>query len=240
MPDRPTTVRLDLPAWALVAAAAPLLIMIVLLSFQLAAIEDQRSTVDRQLANAIRQSENAIPLLKDARPLVREARNNAPALRRFGRDASALIGETRPLVRDLDRARLPEQVQAAGALSRSLLRADLGGTTRAVRRLTDTFARQRRLERLLVRANTVLGQTRALNTVPKATRAAELVPVQTQILRDSRRIQAETLEMQRQALAAIRETLTIVRDVERHAESIDTKTGGPAPAGGGLPGPLGG
>ena len=52
--------------------------------------------------------------------------------------------------------------------------------------------------------------------------------------------QAETLEMQRRALAAIRETLTIVREVERHAESIDRKTGGSAPTGGGLPGTLGG
>ena len=240
MPDRPQPVRIAVPWWALVAAGTPLLIMIILLGFQLAAIEDQRSTVDRQLANAVRQTKTALPLIKDARPLVADLNEHQPALRRFGRDAAALVRETTPLVQELDRARLPEQVQTAGALSRTLVRADVGGTTRAVRRLTDTFARQRRLERLLVRANTVLGQARALDTVPKATRAAELVPVQTRILRDSRRIQAQTLEMQRQALAAIRETQTIVRDVERHAESLDTKTGGTAPGGGGLPTGLGG
>jgi hypothetical protein len=212
--------------------------MLGTLGVQLALIEDQRSSVDRQLRTAVRQANASLPLIEDAQPLVEELRTGAPAVRRLGRDASGLIAETRPLVRELDRARAGEQLEAAGALARALLDAGAPEAARDVRQLTDAVVRadlprlvdgvealtgellrQDRLRRLLVRGNDVLGQTRALHTVPKLTEAAELAPDQFRVL-------SESLAVQRQTLSITRELLAVARETERHAESLDAKTGG--------------
>ena len=240
----PTRVSFHPLAWAALALFG--LLMLGTLGTQLALIEDQRTTNDRQLRTAVRQANASLPLIEDAQPLVEQVQAAAPAIRRFGRESSGLVSDARPLVRELDQARAAEQLQAAGALARSLLDAGAADAARDVRRLTDAVVRadlpelaqafdtvasellrQDRLRRLLVRSTTVLGEVQALNTVPKLTDAAELAPDQHRILRESLSVQRETLAMTRQLLEVARET-------ERHAESIDNKTGGPlVPASGG-------
>jgi hypothetical protein len=75
---------------------------------------------------------------------------------------------------------------------------------------------KQRLRRLLVRSLTVTGQMRELGLVPKL---AAIVPEQARLLRRSLAVQEETL-------ALIGETLAIAKETERHAESLDNKTGG--------------
>jgi hypothetical protein len=218
-PPTPPPARVSFPPLAWAGLTLFGLLMLGTLGVQLALIEDQRSTVDRQLRTAVRQANASLPLIEDAQPLVEELRTGAPAVRRLGRDASGLIAETRPLVRELHAARAGEQLQAAGALARTLLDADVPRLTDTVERLADELLQQDRLRRVLVRSASVLGETQALNTVPKLTDAAELAPEQFRVLRESLAVQRETLSITRELLAVARET-------ERHAESLDAKTGG--------------
>lgn len=140
-----------------------------------------------------------------------------------------------------DQRTLTEQLQAAGALARTLLDADVERVTRALGdadlpRVADELLTQDRLRRLLVRGTATLGATQALHTVPKVTRAAEAVPRIEAILTESLRVQRETLEQTRQTRALVVElraigveTRDLTRTAARSAESLDRKLGGSLP-----------
>jgi hypothetical protein len=229
--------RVSFPRGAWIALGLFGLTMIGLLGVQLALIEDQRSTTDRQLKTAVRQANAALPLIEDAQPLVEQLRGDAPAIRRFGRDAARLTKELTPLVRGLNDARADEQLRAAGALARTLLNADVGSTTIAVRRLSanllsaDLPSTARALDGFLRRARDqrlVELSARAARAVPQ-----DIVPTLDRSLRVQQQAVAalrESLAIQRATLDTARETLAVARQTEQHAESIDRKTGGPVPA----------
>jgi hypothetical protein len=230
VPDPPASgaTRVSLPplAWAGLIVFAVL--MLATLGVQLALIEDQRSTTDRQLRTAVRQANATLPLIQDARPLVEQLHTSAPALRRFGRETAALVHDARPAVADV--RQLSEMLLRSDLprLTDEVVRADLPRLVERVDALTGELLRQDRLQRLLVRSNGVLGEVRALHTVPKVTEAAELAPEAVGLLRRS-------LAVQEEVLAQTREILAVARETERHAESLDAKTGGPTlvpPSGG--------
>lgn len=224
----PTSITFSRGTWIGLAAFG--LAMLSALGGQLLLIEDQRSTNDRQLKTIVRQSSRSIPLLDKTRPLVDQTTQALPAVRRLGRDTQGLLGDLRPLTRDLRDARAPEQLQAAGALARTLLEADIGEMARAVQRadlpdlatdlraVSSELLRQQRLRRLLVRSNAVLGEVRARHLIEKSAVAAESVPRMETILRESMQIQRETLEIAQQTQRA-------AERAARSAESIDRKTG---------------
>jgi hypothetical protein len=257
-PDSTTPVRVSFPRRVWAAFVLFALLQFAVLGTQILLQEDQRSTTDAQLRTAVRQANAALPLIEDAQPLVEDLARAKPQVVDLGRDVKVLAEELTPLTKELRDARADEQLEAAGALARTLLRADVGTTTRAVRALaanllradlprvaaqlpdlvsdvdtlTDEFTRQRRLRRLLVRANGLFGEARERNLVAKATRAAEVTS--TGFPR-TLRLQEELLATQKEALAVIKETLAVAKEAERHAESLDRKTGGsafPSPAGG--------
>jgi hypothetical protein len=80
-----------------------------------------------------------------------------------------------------------------------------------------------------VRSNAVLGEVRARHLVEKTARAAELAPEQYEVLVRSMRIQQQTLALQQEAVAIGREALAVAKEAEKHAESVDRKTGGTFP-----------
>ncbi len=250
--------RVSLPTHVYVLAGVFGALMIGLLAVQLLMIQDQRTTTDKQLAIQARQSARAIPLLDATRPLIEDVRAGLPATQRLGERAQELAKQLEPVLDDLDDAQIDENLRAAGALAASLLDADVDDATRAGRALAVEVLRadlprmaqyvnaaasellyKHRLRRLLVRGNLVLGEMRNRHFVEHTTRAAKLAPDQYAILRRSLRVQEETLQIQKEALAAIHETLAVAREAERHAESLDNKTGGPAPGPGAVPAPAG-
>jgi hypothetical protein len=183
-------------------------------------------------------------LLKELTPLASELRDAR---------ADEQLEATGALARQLLEADAGRQLRATGALASQLLDADAPGATRAVRqlavtlleadlsgaandlgRLTNELLKQQRLRRLLVRSNAVLGEVRARNLVPKATRAAEET---AKGFPRTIALQEELLRTQKLALVAIQETLAVARETERHAENLDRKTGGPAPTAAGTPTP---
>jgi hypothetical protein len=232
-PDTPASTapaRVSFPRGAWVVLGLFGVAMISLLGVQLALIEDQRSTTDRQLRTAVRQANASLPLIQDAQPLVEQLRGDAPAIRRFGRDAARLT-------KQLDKADAGEQLAAAGALARTLLDADVGSTTLAVRRLAanllgaDLPSTTRALNGFLKRAR----DERLVETAARAARAVphDIVPTLDQSLRVQQQTLAfmrESLAIQRATLQAARDTLAVAKQTEQHAESIDRKTGGAAPA----------
>lgn len=197
--------------------------MLGALGLQLAAIEDQRRTNRDQRGLIERQVRATLPLIDAARPLVRETRERLPEARRAARRADALTREATPLVADLRAARLDDSTRAVGALARALLATDLGGTASAIRELAASGTQ-------------LLEEVRERDLVDRSARAAAVIPRQLEVQRRTLAmqertlaIQERTLTIQEQALVAIRETLAVAREAERHAESLDRKTGGSAP-----------
>jgi hypothetical protein len=241
--------RVSLPRPVYVVAVLFGVLMLVTLAVQLVMINDQRTTNDKQLAIQARQSARAIPLLDDTRALSEEVRGSLPDAQQLAqraqelaRDAQPLLEDLEPALDDLANAQIDENLRAAGALAATLLNADVGDATRAGRALAvevlradlPTMARyvnaassellyKHRLRRLLVRSLTVTGQMRDTDFVRKL---ATIVPEQARLLRRSVAVQEETLRTNKRALAAIEETLKVARETERHAESLDNKTGG--------------
>lgn len=244
MTERPDPVTVAVPRRVWLPFAIGGTLMLLLLGAQVLMIEDQRTTTDAQLRTAVRQANANLPLVEDAQPLVEELRSQAPALRRAGVDVVALV-------RELRRAEPRKQLEATGDLARTLLgadagdalrrvaelsvaltRADLPQTVQALSRVSGELLHQDRLRRLLVRSTAVLGEMRALNTVAKGTRAAELVPSLERTVRRSLAIQEQLLRTQVEALRVAQDTREAAREAERHAESLDRKLGGEtSPAG---------
>ena len=247
LPKHPTT-RVTLSRRALVAVAAFGVTQIAIFVLQLTLQEDQRTTGDRALAVAVRQLQEATPAIRDGRRLTDETLEDLPEARRLTRRSLELTQTATPLVQELSDARLGEQSRAAGALARTLLDNDVAGATRAgrdlavrlldadvpglagdVRAVSGELLRQRRLRRLLVRSNAVLGEARARHLVEKAALAADLAPEQLRVLQRSMQVQEQTLALQQEAVAIGREALAVAKEAERHAESVDRKTGGTFP-----------
>jgi hypothetical protein len=249
--NEPTRISFSRGAWAGLAAFA--LLLLATLGTQLALLEDQRSTTDRQLAATARQADVAVPLLRKTEPLVDQTLRDLPQTRQMTRQAITLTRDATPLVRELNNARAPEQLQAAGALARTLLQADAGAAMHAIRRadlprlaatltrLADELQHRDRLRRLLVRTNGVLGEVRSRHLIAKSSTAAERVPEIERVLRESLAVQRETLELTRQLTEIGRqtrdtalETRDHAREAARAAESLDRKTGPSlaAPSGG--------
>ena len=159
----------------------------------------------------------AFALLETVKPLAEDARRATPALHRLNRETLELTGALTPLAQDLRNARADEQLRAAGALARTLLGAELPEMAAQVRTFLDRTSDERLVEKSARAAEAVPG-----DVVPLLRRS---VGVQQQTLTAQR----EGLAVQRETLALIRETLGIARETERHAESIDRKTGGSPP-----------
>ena len=252
MPDRrPDTqmvqVTLSRRAWIVIGLVV--LLQIGIFVAQLSLQEDQRSTGDKSLEVGVTQLREALPALRAGRRLSDETLEDLPETRRLTDRSLELARTATPLVRELRNARLEEATRATGALARTLLASDVGAATRAGRTLAESLVRadlprlsadlsavvgelttQQRLRRLLVRSTVVLGEARDRRLVAKTARAAELAPDQFAILKRSMEIQAETLALQREAVAIGREALVVAKEAEKHAESVDRKTGGSFPA----------
>src|SRR4051794_30784277 len=180
--------------------------MIGLLAAQIVLLRDQQTTTDAQLRTAVRQANANLPLVEDAQPLVKRLANARPAVQQLGRKATTLADVLTPLAKDLRDARVDEVAREVGALSRTLLTADIGS-------VTNELLTQDRLRRLLVRSTSVLGEVRTRDLVAKSAAAAEAVPEEiVPVLKRTLALQQELLMTQKQALAAIDQTLVIARE----------------------------
>ena len=185
---------------------APLLVSQVVL------LEDQRRTVRSQLAIAERQSRQALPLLEAVRPLVSDVRAAQPLLRQAGRRLDRLTSSATPLVNDLRAARAGDAARATITLADDLLDADVGRATASVGRIAAVTAE----------LGPALRELRDRDLLRRATVAADTVPRLDGTLRESLRIQRDTL-------AILQQSLVIQRRTEQHAASLDRKTGGTTP-----------
>lgn len=249
-PDAPPAVEITLPLPLWIALGVFAVVLLGGLTTQILLLEDQRTTVDRQLAVAAKQLDQVEPLLRDVQPLVEDTRVGLPRAQRLTHEALPLVEAATPVVTELDRARVGEQLQAAGALARSLLDARAGRNlqrlpgladdaqrlTREVGRISDALLEQDRLPRVLVRSAATFGELRALHTVPKITRAAEIAPRQLTILEESLAVQRQILTLTREGVTGVnelrgigRETLVEARRAAKNAEDLNRKLGGQLP-----------
>jgi hypothetical protein len=215
MPDAPARVSFPRAVWAMLAVVGLLQVGGILT--QLVVVEDQREIVRDQLDIAERQRRDSKPLVDQAKPLVDEAKplvhaalEDLPQTRRLGRQLRRLVRETTPLVEDLNRTPVASGIRAGTQLTIDLLRADLPGAVRS--------------------ASALMGELRDVQLVSRSVRAADAVPRMLHVQRRTLRIQLRTLRIQTRALARIETLLGVARETERHAESIDRKTGGELPA----------
>lgn len=246
-PSQPTSITFSRGTW--VALSLFGVLMLGALCGQLLLIEDQRTTTDRQLKTAVRQANRAIPLLDQTRPLVDQTTQALPAIRRLGRDTQTLLGELTPLSRDLNAARAPEQLQAAGALARNLLAADAPEQLQAAGALARTLldADVGEMARAIQRADLpglatdlravsseLLRQQRLRRLLVRSTavlgevRARHLIAKSSVAAESVPRMEAilrESREIQRETLAIAEATRKAAERAARAAESIDRKTG---------------
>jgi hypothetical protein len=202
--------------------------MIVLLVMQLSVLQDSRRHIaqtDRKTARLLQRSE---PVLDASRPLLREARGASGALR-ASRDEllAALRGlpATQRAVEAIAAASLPVLRNLDGVD----LRFVLGQALRATRALTE----HGRLKTLIESATAVLGVVRQRDLLARAGAALDVAPRAEALLRETLRVQRNTLAVQRRTLQAQLDALAVQRESLRHIESIDRKTGGELPGGGG-------
>jgi hypothetical protein len=184
---------------------------------QLLVVEDQRRTVRDQLDIAQQQRRDSEPLVDQAKPLVHAALQDLPKNRRLARQMRRLARHARPVVEELDSAPLGSSIRAGTRLAVNLLSADLPETARTARWLSAELL-------------SMLAAVRDEQLVPKAARAAEIAPQLLQVQRRTLRLQRRALRVQLHALDRMNKTLAVARETERHAESIDRKTGGELPA----------
>ena len=217
-PRRPTLPPL---AWTLLIGAGLLLVLMVVgLSIQIAILLDSRDHIKAQDAKAallVRRAQDAAPAANEAVPLIRDAR---PLVRRLRRAIAGLSGSGTSI--ESAAARLPAIARAVQALAAFALPA-LEATTA----VAGEVLYRDRLARALDATNSLLAEVRGTNLIDVSARAARDAP---RLMRTLLRIQRATLEIQKRSLSAQLETLGVQRQALVHIESIDRKTGGPAPA----------
>jgi hypothetical protein len=221
VPDGPARVSFPRGVWVVLAVVGLLQVGGILT--QLVVVEDQRRIVDDQREIAERQRRDSEPLVDQAKPLVRAALEGLPETRRLARRLGRLARETTPVAEELGSAPLASAIRGGTELVFRMLAADAPGALRAARAVSGELLHRQRLRRLLRESLAMLAEVRHERLVAKAGRAAQLAP---QMLEVQRRI----LRIQTHALDRLDEALAVARETERHAESIDRKTGGELPA----------
>ena len=211
--SRPT---LSLPpsAWLLlIGAAAAILLMLSLLTWQLVVLKDSRRHIAAQDAKITRLTRGAAPVLREARPAVDDVGALVRASIPLARGARPVVAA----LRELDPAGLGRALTAAGELSTELGTGD-------------------RLPRLVDESSALLDALARAGFLDRVLRAADLAPyiarIQRETLSTQRRslyVQAQTLFTQREALKILLSSKRIQREALRHVRSIDRKTGGPVP-----------
>lgn len=201
--DRPAARRLTRRSLALTAEATPLV-----RDLNAAGAGRQLATVGG-LAATLRDA--------DAAGSLTAARRLSNSL--LGADAGRSLTTVRALADVLLRADVGDATAAvrrmASVVDDSLASADLPGTARSLKQVTDELSRRDRLRTLLIRSTRVFGQIEATQMVPKVSTAADVVPRLEALLQRSLTIQEELL--------------VIGRDTNRHAASLDRKLGGEVP-----------
>jgi hypothetical protein len=240
LPDKADLVRVSFPKSTWVALALFALLMLGGIYVQLGVVEDQRRTNRDQRALIRKQVREALPLIREAEPLVRETRQGLPESRRLARRGGRLAEEATPLVgglRVLTDVLLSSDVgsatRAARDLAIGLVGADLPGTSRALAFTADELLYRYRLRRLVVGTLRAQKETSRLNLLRKSARAAEIAPDLLAVQRKTLAVQKQTLALQTRQLRVAGQTLSQATRGADHAESLDRKTGGPAP---GVPG----
>jgi hypothetical protein len=198
------------------------LAMIALLATQVVLISDQDRTVKRQLAKQVELTRPSVPVLRDARPLVAALSRSDPEA--TARRTRALIAELLPLARGLRAENAPQALAESATLAQRLLAAGapqaIAETATLTRRLLETGAVER-------------GARAAEQAARAAARIDEVIALQREAVTLQRRslaINRRSLAIQDRTQAILLESLGIQRQTLTHAESIDRKTGGPAPA----------
>jgi hypothetical protein len=160
-----------------------------------------------------------LAVLKNSREHIRSQDAKVTALYEGARGAAV---QARPLARQARRALRP-----IGTLP-ALLRAaeSLADTSLPLVRALDAV----RTPDVVVRAGALLDRVAASDLVAKSARAADLAPTLIDLQQRLLRVQLTTLRSQRASLRTQLTTLAIQREALAHIESIDRKTGGPAPA----------
>ncbi len=231
-PPSPADSGRSLPplAWAaLIGAGLLLVVMVVLLSVQLAVLKDSRDHIVAQDAKISALTENARPALeqaepaiRDVRPLIREARR---ALREIdGRDVAQAVDEVAPLLRT------GRALAAAGVpLIRELEAAGIGGFIDRADSVVGTLLYQARLARVLDGTNSLLIQLADTRLIERLATSADQAPRAVKLAKRVLRVQKATLTVQRRTLEFQLTSLGIQRRTLAATESIDRKTGGRFP-----------
>ena len=114
-----------------------------------------------------------------------------------------------------------------GILSRSLVEADVETVTRELGVMARELLTERRLRRVLEGALRLTRAVERENLIRRAARAARTAPEVLAVLHEALSVQRRTLATQEVALGVARQTLVVARETEKHAKSLDRKTGGP-------------
>ena len=214
-----------------IAAGLMLMLLVAGIGVLIVILKDSRDHIraqDAKTAVLLEKIRVATPAARQVPPLIGEAR---PVVRNLGRAIGPLTQST-SAVADATQ-RVPALAGAAQALAASgvpvldeLGRANVGRVLAATGAAANAVLTRDRLSTALDATNRLLDEVRAQNLVPVTARAARETPG---LIRRLLRIQLVTLKAQQISLQTQLTTLDIQRQALASIKSIDRKTGGPVP-----------
>jgi hypothetical protein len=235
-PPEPTEARARAPlhplTWAgLIGAGLMLALLVVGIGALIVILKDSRDHIraqDAKTAVLLEKIHAATPAARQVAPLVGEAR---PVVRNLGRR----IGPVTKAVSATATAteRLPTLVRVTENLAETafpvladLRRVNLKRVLLATGTLADRLIYHDRLANSLDSTNRLLAEVRSRNLVGVSAHAARVTP---SLIRRLVRLQLVTLGVQRRSLRVQATTLAIQRQALVSIKSIDRKTGGTVP-----------
>ena len=227
-----------LAAAGLIGAGLMLVLLVVGIGVLIVILQDSRDHIraqDAKTAVLLKSLRAASPTARQVPVLISEARPVVRALGRAVRPGMKALSATAEAT-----ASLPTLIRTTETLARfgvpvlaSLGQVNVARILLAGGTVADTLLQGDRFASAIDATNRVLAQVQAENLIHVAADAARDTPP---LVRRLLRVQLITLETQRaslhtqrQTLAIQRQTLAIQRQALVHIESIDRKTGGPAP-----------
>jgi hypothetical protein len=236
MPSPPPSPRVrpslhPLAAAGLIGAGVLLVLMVVGIATLIVILKDSRDHIraqDAKTAVLLKSLKAAAPTARQVPPLIGEARPVVRELGRTIRPARKALGATADAT-----VRLPALIRTTESLARfgipvlaALGQVNLVRVLSAGGTVAESVLQRDRLVSALDSANEVLAQVRDENLVEVSAHAARTTP---HLMRRLLRVQITTLTTQRRSLRTQLKTLAVQRQALVHIESIDRKTGGTVP-----------
>jgi hypothetical protein len=230
-------IRLSPLGWfAAIAGSALLLAMVGLLVVQVVILRDSQSHIQAQDQKLARLQDQVDAARRDAGPAIDQVEPLLRGARRLLTPAGESLEQIGGVAADVPRIAMGADLLLGEAipLVRALNASDAPGAVAATHRLVDALAATDRLVRTVDSAGAALSELHRTGLIGRSSRA---IPRFEDLIADLRRIQKETLLVQRRSvriqlrqLSTQRRTLSVQVEALERIRSIDRKTGPTPPA----------